>query len=315
MNRFFATYPFGFLNYPVLRFQVLVWLIGVLFSSPGYGDVEAVSSTIGLGGGQSTSANYSIQATIGGVAPGFSSSTNYLNKAGFQGQQYTIESLQISGTPDPAIEASDLQLIATGVADDQTEIHIDPSQVSWAAVDGPITLIDSNGLSSLGNVFEDSAVQYQGDYAGLTASLTLTVLNVGTDDFGLYASDGLADSWQVQFFGLSNPDAAPTSDPDRDLQSNAEEELAGFDPTDPRSFFLVTITDFSMTNAAFSINRVLPGNDYVLEWKLDISDAEEDWKPVTTLTPGSPEDDAAIQDTTNTGPTRFYRVVVSKTVD
>ena len=57
----------------------------------------------------------------------------------------------------------------------------------------------------------------QGIYAGSTGSTNLTVLNVNPDNFGIYAGDGVGDTWQVQYFGLPpNPAAGPLLDPDVD---------------------------------------------------------------------------------------------------
>ena len=46
------------------------------------------------------------------------------------------------------------------------------------------------------------------------------MLDTIADNFGTYAGDGLGDDWQVQYFGLSNPNAAPLLDPDFDGHNN-----------------------------------------------------------------------------------------------
>lgn len=46
--------------------------------------------------------------------------------------------------------------------------------------------------------------------------------------------DGLADTWEIQYFG--NVSAGPDEDPDKDGMSNSAEYLAGTDPTDPKSY-------------------------------------------------------------------------------
>lgn len=49
--------------------------------------------------------------------------------------------------------------------------------------------------------------------------------------------DGLADAWEIQFFG--NVSAAPDEDPDKDGMSNLAEYLAGTDPKDAQSFLKI----------------------------------------------------------------------------
>jgi len=63
------------------------------------------------------------------------------------------------------------------------------------------------------------------------------VINVGNDDFGSYAGDGLDDAWQVSYFGSDNPNAAPGADPDGDFMSNRGEYIAGTIPTNATSHF------------------------------------------------------------------------------
>ena len=72
---------------------------------------------------------------------------------------------------------------------------------------------------------------------GKFGTLEMTVLNVSNDDFGGYASDGLPDDWQVQYFGENNPNAAPSADPDGDGQNNAYEYVVGTVPSNAASHF------------------------------------------------------------------------------
>ena len=74
-------------------------------------------------------------------------------------------------------------------------------------------------------------------YAGNTGTLALSVLNVNTDDLPGYLGDGIDDAWQVQYFGLNNPQAAPTVDADGTGQTNFFKHIAGLNPLDPNSRF------------------------------------------------------------------------------
>ncbi|MGK0190664.1 MAG: hypothetical protein ACI9R3_006494 [Verrucomicrobiales bacterium] len=56
-------------------------------------------------------------------------------------------------------------------------------------------------------------------------------------EMGRKGGDEIDDDWQVSFFGLANPDAAPSADPDGDEQNNLYEFLAHVDLTDSGSVF------------------------------------------------------------------------------
>jgi hypothetical protein len=47
-------------------------------------------------------------------------------------------------------------------------------------------------------VYQDTSATAQGFFGGFTATLSLTVKNVTTDVFGVYAGDGIDDAWQFQ---------------------------------------------------------------------------------------------------------------------
>ena len=63
-----------------------------------------------------------------------------------------------------------------------------------------------------------------------------------TGSTGPYAADGIDDAWQVQYFGVNNPQAAdPNADPDGDGRKNLQEWIEGTVPTDATSRFAVRI--------------------------------------------------------------------------
>lgn len=98
--------------------------------------------------------------------------------------------------------------------------------MNWSVVSGPLASISASGLATAANVYQNRASTVQGSYPGVNGTLGLSVVNVGTDDLGLYASDSLPDGWQVQYFGLSGPSSGPTLEPDFDgLQNRLEYAL------------------------------------------------------------------------------------------
>jgi hypothetical protein len=112
--------------------------------------------------------------------------------------------------------------------------------VTWSVQSGPLTSISTSGLATAGIVYQNTAATAQGVYSGISSTLKLSVVNVNPDDFGSYAGDGLGDDWQVQYFGLNNPNSAPSLDPDGDGQTNLFEFTAGVIPTSSASRFAAT---------------------------------------------------------------------------
>ena len=61
---------------------------------------------------------------------------------------------------------------------------------------------------------------------------------------GPYAGGGIPDSWLVQYFGLPpNPNAAPTADFTGTGQNNLFKYVAGLDPTNPASVFVLKVAN------------------------------------------------------------------------
>src|SRR5260370_958956 len=108
------------------------------------------------------------------------------------------------------------------------------------SVQGP-SRSSANYSVPAGHVYQERAAVVNGDYLGQSGTLSLMVLNVNIDDFGAYAGAGIDDAWQVHYFGLTTPNAAPTADPDGDGQNNLFEYIAGTDPTDPLAKFQFSI--------------------------------------------------------------------------
>jgi hypothetical protein len=69
----------------------------------------------------------------------------------------------------------------------------------------------------------------------------LLVLDSLPDNYGSYAGDTLPDNWQVQYFGLNNPNAAPTNDVTGTGQNNLFKYVVGLDSTNPASIFVLKI--------------------------------------------------------------------------
>ncbi|HCN75591.1 MAG TPA: hypothetical protein DIT13_00175 [Verrucomicrobiales bacterium] len=223
------------------------------------------ADTVSHGGTRTTSAAYTNDGTAGGIV-GISIVTTPAETAkhGYIGQLTEVTALQLAASPTTVNEGTTRQLTATATLDDATTSALLATDVSWSVQSGPLTSISTSGLATAGIVYQNTAATAQGLYSGITGTLNLTVINTNTDDIPGYSGDGLDDAWQVQYFGLNNPLAAPLLDPDGDGHTNVFENLAGIDPTSAASFFRVT--QISISGGVFNMTfPTVPGRSYQLQ--------------------------------------------------
>ena len=261
-------------------------------------------------GGRSTSSNYTLDVSM--EAGAATTSTSYQVRSGFAGAIQDAVGLEISAAGLSLDEGSSRQLESHLRMDDDSLTAVAANEVIWSVLSGPLTGINSSGLATSGLVYQDSPAVAQGSHAALTGTLGLTVLDTISDNFGSYASDGLADDWQVQYFGQDNPLAAPLLDPDGDGQNNAFEFTAGLIPTNPLSRFLLSIAPVpgepGQKNLIFE--PVVAGRTYVVKTSTDLSPAS--W---TTLPGGNVSDNGnqrTVTDMSASGSKKFYKVEIVK---
>jgi hypothetical protein len=212
--------------------------LSLIFIPFAHGDARTSQSytvtaeSIGPSGSRVSSAEYTLDLSAAPTVAGQVSDGNpYIGKLGFVGQLYETVSLSVSADPATVDEASTRQMAATATLDDATLLAVDPSKVDWSVDSGPLTSVSGSGLAIADTVYADSDAVVAAAYQGEQGQLTVTVLNVNSDDFGTYAQDGLPDEWQVEFFGEDNAQADPLSDPDADRLVNLSEFGLGSDPT------------------------------------------------------------------------------------
>jgi len=254
-------------------------------------------------GVQVQSANYSVKGSaIGEFGAGqtaIATSAAYSSKAGFVGELYDIVGLSITA--------------ASSQADDTTTTAaLDPSTVTWSILSGPFGGISSSGLATAGTVYQDTIAVVQGVAQSLTGQLSLTVLNVNTDDFGSYAGDGIDDAWQVQYFGQNNSNAVPTADPDGDGQSNYFEYIAGVVPNNPNSRFLISIAPVigQATQRAIVFSPRLSDRTYTVKSKINLTDPT--WNSLTSFNMTDNGQTRTVIDLSASGSNKFYHVEISK---
>jgi hypothetical protein len=265
------------------------------------------------GGLNTSSANYSANSS---VAPGGAMrSLLYSDRTGFAGQlgDVVATAIDISAWPLTLDEGGARQLSATLVYDDQTTSALAAGSITWSVQSGAITGISSTGIATGGTVYQNTAAVVRGDYQKFSDTLDLTVLNTNVDNYGTYASDGLPDDWQAQYFGAPpNAKAAALADPDGDGQNNLLEYTAGLVPTDSTSRFLV-----NSTSVRSSINKVdvvfsprYADRTYTVKTSTGLASAS--WITLATFTTSDNGLQRTVTDTGTILAKKFYRVEISK---
>lgn len=259
-------------------------------------------------GGSSASTHYSQTSTLGGTNASTVSGGVVVSKGGFGGQLYEIQNLHIYPVaPGNIPELGTLQLASFLVLDDSSLLAINPNTVAWSVEFGPVTSISASGLMKADAVTADTLAQIRADHDGRFALTQTTVINAIP---GQYAGDALPDTWQDMFFGPNNPNAAPDADPTGTGQNNYFKYIAGLDPTDPASRFVVDVDPDPPTPGTVDI-RIEPvfGNrTYTLFTATQLS--PPNWTPVNSV---AVPDGAGFRfsQTVTPGTNRFYRVEIT----
>ncbi|OYW74684.1 MAG: hypothetical protein B7Z37_16660 [Verrucomicrobia bacterium 12-59-8] len=260
-------------------------------------------------GTHASSSSYSGDGSLGGIT-GISTVATPAEtaKSGYIGQLYQVTSLQLAATPGTINESGTRQLGAEQVLDDGTTLAVPAASIAWGVQSGPLTGISSNGLATAGLVGQTTAATVQGLYLGLSATLGLSVLDTIPDNFGSYATDGIPDSWQLQYFGADNPLAAPTADATGTGQNNLFKYTAGLNPTDPASRFITAVGPAASSHT-ISISPRLPDRTYTVQFSTDLG--ATGWQPLTGATIQDNGQTRTVTDPDGASLRKFYRVQVS----
>ncbi len=230
-----------------------------------------VTSTIDCGGHRATSANYTIDDSVGAIG-GISTASAMIAKDGYIGQLTEVVSVSVTGTPGIVNETSTSQLSGAAMLDDSTTVALVGSNLLWIVPVYPLASIDGNGLVTADAVYATTNGAFTGTYLGASGIGLLAIIDNNPDNFGSYAGDGIPDSWQVQYFGTNNPNAAPNVDVDGTGQNNFFKYVAGLDPTNPTSIFVLQIVNVigqpSQKNLIF--NPIVDGRTYLVESTTDL---------------------------------------------
>lgn len=270
------------------------------------------TESIDAGGRRATSAAYSHDGSVGGIAGvGTVAAPVEIAKHGYLGQIYNAASLALSANPTNVNEGATRQLAARALLDDGTSLNLAPAAVAWSPASGPILSISAGGLLTAANVYENTVATAEGTWRGLSSTIGLRVMNVDNDDFGTYAGDGVNDAWQVQYFGVGNPNAAPGVDGDGDGQPTGYEFYAGTNPTDGNSYFRFRIDAVpgQATHKNLVFSPRVGGRTYTVHYKTDFN--TPDWEKLEGFSVLDAGPQRTVTDTNAVGTSKFYRVEIS----
>lgn len=301
-------------NSPSIGFTLLLAFVASAHAGPrASASYNIPTDSTDAGGKRTISASYTNDGSVGGIA-GISAvvSPAETAKHGYLGQLTEVAALQLAASPPTINETSTRQLSGVQLLDDLTTNAVLATSITWSVQSGPLTGINSNGLATAATVYQNTAATAQGSYAGASGTLVLTVLDTIPDNFGSYAADGMGDDWQFQYFGLSNPLAAPLLDPDGDGQNNFFEFTAGLIPTNPLSRFLITIAPVpgQATQKQVVFNPIVAGRNYTVKTSPDLATAS--WTTLAGATTSDNGNQRTVTDTSATAVKKFYRVEIVK---
>lgn len=265
------------------------------------------ADTLSSAGGHATSTSYSGDGSLGGIS-GIATAAAPAEtlKGGYIGQLTEVTALKIAATSTTLNEGTTLPLTATATLDDATTSVLIWSDLIWITLSNGALSVNSDGLATAGNVYQTSVLPVIGWYYGVNNTLNLTVVNTGTDDFGIYSADGIPDTWQVQYFGLDNPLAAASADPSGTGQTNLFKYTSGLDPTDHHARFLTGVGS-SGNGRTLTLSPRLPDRTYTVQYSTDLTH----WQPLTGAIIEDNGQTRTVTDPDTISPLKFYRVQVS----
>jgi hypothetical protein len=136
-----------------------------------------------------------------------------------------------------------------------------------------------------------------GVFSPTAGNITLTLIPDGD-------GDGLADAWEIAYFGSTNAGNA-TLDSDGDLMTNADEYRAGTNPTNALSLLKVL---FTQTNANVLSFVAQTNVSYSVQWRTNLTAAP--WFNLTNLFPSNQVRTITVDSgTAPPGTERYFRVV------
>jgi hypothetical protein len=271
------------------------------------------TSSIDGGGVRTTSANYTMDNCIGGIG-GISSSAADTAKDGYIGQLTEVVSIVVTAEPNSVGVASTTQLSGTATLDDSTLAGLSGSDVVWNSPNEPypVASISGSGVLAPAAVYALSSATVNGYYLGATNTTILEVF--APDSIG----DGIPDWWRQAYFGAATPtnshDCA-TCDADGTGQNNFFKFVAGLNPTNPASVFVVSIAPVAgqPTQETLMYNPIVVGSGqvYTVEFLTNLTGGATYTTLTTTSALTTNGSQVSVTDLSATQTQKFYRVNIS----
>jgi hypothetical protein len=294
-----------------LQFTALLAL--TLYSPTMFAATVITTSSIDGGGLHTSSANYTMDNSIGGI-DGVSSSTGDTAKDGYIGQLTEVVSVVVTSQPDAVAVSGTAQLSGVATLDDSTVVALGGSDVAWSSPNesSPVFSINSGGLLTAGGfVYAVAPAVVDGYYLGATSNVSLSVFAPDT------VGDGIADWWRQAYFGSvtpTNSSDCATCDPDGTGQDNLFKYVAGLNPTSSASVFVLKIAPVTgqptQKKLTYSPIVVGSGQVYTVQFVTNLIGAT--YANLTGFSgPTTNGNAASVNDLSATQTSKFYRVNIS----
>jgi len=296
----------------VIRLAVGIVAVAA-WCSGGIAQDAITTSTIDGGGLRASSANYTMDGSFGGIG-GISSGAADTAKDGYIGQLTEVVSVVVTAQPNSVGVASTSQLSGAATLDDSTVASLSGSDVMWTSPNEPypVASISGSGVLSPANVYALSTPTVDGYYLGATNNTILEVF--APDSIG----DGIPDWWRQTYFGAATPtnvsDCA-TCDADGTGQNNFFKFVAGLNPTNPSSVFVLKVAPVAgqLTQKALTYNPIAIGSGqvYTVQFRTNLTGGAT-YAPLTTTSALTTNGGTvSLNDTQATQTQKFYRVDIS----
>lgn len=277
-----------------------------------------VPEEVGALGGISSSTTYRQIASAGGIAGISSNPGGASARQGFVAQLFEVAGLVLDSPRLTAGENSLFFFNASLLYDDATLTLLPAASVAWSVLSGPLLSITPAGVASTGLVYENTPATVQGQFGAFTATINVTVANTHNDNYGTYAADGLDDAWQVQYFGLDQPQAAPGVDVNGTGQNNYFKFVAGLVPNgspgaaDARFTVTAQAVAGQPAQRQITFRPLAAGRNYRVQYSLSVG-TNAVWNDLTGFLQLPDAGNArTIIDQQATDARRFYRVLITK---
>jgi len=274
------------------------------------------TSSIDGGGLHTTSANYAMDGSVGGIG-GISSASADTAKNGYIGQLTEVVSMVVTAVPNSVGVGSTAFLSGIATLDDSTVDNLSGSDVAWSSSNEPypVASIGGSGVLIPADVYTVAPAfvpaVVDGYYLGATSNTSLQVF--APDSIG----DSIPDWWRQTYFGAATPtnihDCA-TCDADRTGQNNFFKFVAGLNPTNPASVFVLKVAPVvgQPTQKALTYNPILIGfgQTYTPQFRTNLLTGT--WATLTGISgPVTNINQVTVTDLSATQTQKFYRIDIS----